>query len=156
MVETRSKGALAPRQGGFTLVEILVVLVVIMVVAAIALSIGYHAFDSARLGRSIADLRAISAAVQKYKLDYATIPAGGLQPVANVAPTLQAVARDIPTSDGWGNEFYYQDVVTAGGTTYRLFCYGKDGAYDGVVSGNWVDFYSDTVVEGGIFVQSKY
>ena len=35
--------------------------------------------------------------------------------------------------------------------TYRLYCYGKGGASDGVITGNWVDFYSDTVLEGGFF-----
>jgi general secretion pathway protein G len=151
-------GKTIPRTGeaGMSLVELLVVLAFITIVAAIAISAGSYAFDAGRLGRTVADLRAISNAVAQYKLDYATIPSGGLQPMADVAPALLLVARSVPTVDAWGNELYYEDIVEGGSTTYRLYCFGKEGVPDGVVSGNWVDFHSDTVVEGGLFIQSKY
>jgi general secretion pathway protein G len=141
---------------GFTIVELLVVLAIITVLAAIAMSVGLYAFDAARLGRSVADLRSISASIQQYKMDYATVPDGGLQPVANIAPSLGLVSRTVPTVDAWGNDLYYENLVVSGATTYRLFCYGKGGAPDGVITGKWIDFYSDTVVEGGVFIQSKY
>lgn len=143
-------------EAGFTLIELLVVTGVIAVLAAIAISAGYYAFDAARLGRSVADMRSISEAIARYKLDYSTIPAGTLQPVSNISAPLQLITRDVPTEDAWGNNFYYEEVTVSGQLTYRLYCYGKDGAYDGVISGNWVDFYSDTVLEGGYFIQTKY
>ena len=138
------------------MVELLIVLVVLSVLASIAISVGLQALEAGRLGRSVADLRAISASVQQYKIDYATIPGGGLQPVSDIAAHLELISRDVPTEDAWGNDLYYQDFVVSGATGYRLFCYGKGGAPDGVVTGNWVDFYSDTVVEDGVFIQSKY
>lgn len=144
------------RQSGFSLIEILVVLAFIVIVAAIAISAGYYAFDAGRLGRSVADMRAIANAVAQYKLDYATIPSGGLQPVSNIAPHLLKAARSVPTKDAWGNDLYYEDIVVSGTSTYRLYCYGKGGVPDGVISGNWVDIHSDTVLEGGLFIQSKY
>ena len=101
-------------------------------------------------------MRAIANAVAQYKLDYSEIPSGGLQPMADIAPALLSVARTVPTEDAWGNELYYEEIVVAGSTTYRVYCYGKEGVPDGVVSGNWVDFHSDTVLEGGLFIQSKY
>ena len=143
-------------EAGFTIIELLVVTGVIAVLAAIAISAGYYAFDAARLGRSVADMRAISESIARYKLDYATIPAGSLQPVSDISTTLELVTRDVPTQDAWGHNYYYEEVTVSGVDTYRLYCYGKDGAYDGVISGNWVDFYSDTVVEGGYFIQTKY
>jgi type II secretory pathway pseudopilin PulG len=141
---------------GLSLVELLVVLAFITIVAAIAISAGSYAFDAGRLGRTVADLRAIANAVAQYKLDYATIPSGGLQPVSNIAPDLLKVARTVPTKDGWGNDLYYEDILVSGTSTYRLYSYGKEGVPDGVISGNWVDFYSDIVLEGGLFIQSKY
>ena len=143
-------------EAGFTIIELLVVTGVIAVLAAIAISAGFYAFDAARLGRSVADMRSISEAIARYKLDYATIPAGSLQPVSDISTTLQLVTRDVPTEDAWGNNYFYEEVTVSGANTYRLYCYGKGGAYDGVISGNWVDFYSDTVLEGGYFIQSKY
>jgi prepilin-type N-terminal cleavage/methylation domain-containing protein len=141
---------------GFTIIELLVVTGVIAVLVAIAVSAGYYAFDAARLGRSVADMRSISEAIARYKLDYASIPAGSLQPVSDISATLQLVTRDVPFEDAWGNSFYYEEVTVDGVPTYRLYCYGKDGAPDGAITGNWIDFYSDTVVEGGTFIQTKY
>jgi len=143
-------------EAGFTLIEVLVVTGVIAVLAAIAISAGHYAIDAARLGRSVADMRALSQAIARYKLDYATIPAGSLQPVSDIAPTLLLVIRDVPAEDAWGNDYYYEEVTVSGQLTYRLYCYGKGGAYDGAITGNWIDFYSDTVVEGGSFIQTKY
>ena len=143
-------------EAGFTIIELLVVTGVISVLAAIAISAGYYAFDAARLGRSVADMRAISESIARYKLDYATIPAGSLQPVSDISSTLQLVTRDVPTEDAWGNNYYYEEVTVSGQLTYRLYCYGKGGASDGAITGNWIDFYSDTVVEGGFFIQTKY
>jgi len=144
------------RATGFTIVELLVVLAIITVLASIAMTLGFYAFDAARLGRSVADLRSISASIQQYKMDFATVPDGGLQPVSGIAPSLHQVSRTVPTEDAWGNDLYYESLVIDDATTYRLFCYGKGGAPDGVITGEWIDFYSDTVVEGGVFIQSKY
>ena len=57
-------------EAGFTIIEVLVVTGVIAVLAAIAISAGFYAFDAARLGRSVADMRSISEAIARYKLDY--------------------------------------------------------------------------------------
>ena len=141
---------------GFTLVEILIVLAILSIVAAIAISTGLHAFDSARLSSTIANMRTVSDGIQMYKLDHSVLPSGGLQPVTNLQALLAPVAGDIPTEDGWGNIIYYEDLVVAGSTTYRLYGYGKDGTPDGVVTGNWIDFFTDTVMESGAFIQTKY
>lgn len=151
-------GEEVPRTGeaGLSLVELLVVLAFILIVAAIAINSGSYAFDAGRMGRSHADLRAIANAVAQYQVDFETIPSGGLQPVEDIAPYLLKVAREVPAVDGWGNKIFYQDLVISGTTTYRLYCYGKGGAPDGVITGNWIDFHSDIVLEGGQFIQSKY
>ena len=141
---------------GFTMVEILIVLAILSIVAAIGISAGMNAFDAARLSSTIANMRTVSDGIQMYQLDQSVLPNGGLQPVTNLQALLVPVAGDIPTKDGWGNLIYYEDLVVAGSPTYRLYGYGKDGTPDGVVTGNWIDFFTDTVMESGAFIQTKY
>jgi hypothetical protein len=77
--------------------------------------------------------------------------------VSAIAPTLRASAGNIAVVDGWGYNMYYEPFTTAGGyKTFRVYSYGKDGASDGVVTGTWVNFFTDIVIEGGSFVQTRW
>lgn len=144
-------------EAGYSMIELMIVLVFISIIAGIAINGGYYAFDVSRTGRTVAQMRGLADAITKYQSDNSTIPGGGLQPVSAIAPTIQASAGSIPTLDGWNNPIYYEPFTTAQGSlTFRLFSYGKDGASDGVVTGTWVDFYSDIVLEGSSFVQTKW
>ncbi len=144
-------------EAGFTLIELMVVLVFIAIVALIALNAAMYAFDVSRASRTVADMRTIADAVTKYQSDYGALPGGGLQPVAAIAPALWVSADAGPTVDGWKNPIFYEPITTPqGATTFRLSSYGKDGVPDGLVTGQWLDFYSDTVIEGGVFVQTRW
>lgn len=141
---------------GFTIVELLIVVAVIGIIAAIGIAASQYAFDASRLGSSVAALRGIADAILKYQADSSVLPGGGLQPVSNIANLLQPVSGKVPTMDGWGGDLYYEPYVSGGVTTFRLYCYGKDGTPDGVILGTWVDFYTDIVMEGSSFIQSKW
>ncbi|HUD72034.1 MAG TPA: type II secretion system protein [Dongiaceae bacterium] len=144
-------------EAGYSMVELLVVLVFISIIAGIAINGGYYAFDASRTSRTVAQLRGVADAITKYQSDNSTIPGGGLQPVSAIAATIAPTQSNFPTRDGWDNPIYYEPFVTAGGSlTFRLYSYGKDGASDGVITGTWVDFYSDIVVEGSSFVQTRW
>jgi len=141
---------------GFTMVELLVVLAIISVIASIAISGALFAFDQSRLGRTVANARGVSEALLRYQTDNSLLPAGGLQPVSNIAGLMAAVSGDVPTVDGWDQDLFYEPVIVAGYPTFRVYSYGKAGVPDGAITGNWVDFYTDIVVEGGTFIQSKW
>ena len=144
-------------EAGYTMVELLVVLIFISIISSIALNAAMYAFDLSRTGRTVSDMRTVADALTRYQSDHGAYPAGGAQPVASIAPTLWASADVGPVLDGWRNPIYYEPFTTAQGTpTFRLFSYGKDGVSDGVVTGQWLDFYSDIVVEGGSFVQTRW
>jgi general secretion pathway protein G len=143
---------------GFSMVELLVVLVFIGIIAAIAINLAFYAFDSSRLGKTMGNMRGLADALTKYQSDTSSLPGGGLQPVSAIAPLLhQSAGNIIPMKDGWEHDLYYEPLSTAGGgLSFRVYSYGKDGTSDGVVTGTWVDFYTDTVVEGGSFIQAKW
>lgn len=144
-------------EAGFTIVEMLIVLMFISIIAAIAMSSAFRAFDTSRLGRTVANMRGASDAILKYQTDTSSLPGGGLQPVSSIAALLRPVGGAIATLDGWDHNIYYEPYTTADGLpTFRLYSYGKDGASDGVVTGTWVDFFTDTVIEGGSFIQTRW
>jgi prepilin-type N-terminal cleavage/methylation domain-containing protein len=141
---------------GFTMVELLIVLAVIAIIAAIAISTGLYAFDQSRLGRTIANARGVSEALLRYQTDNSFLPAGGLQPVSSIAALMSPVSGRVPTRDGWEQDLYYEPVTVGGVPTFRVYSYGKAGVPDGVITGIWVDFFTDIIVEGGTFIQSKW
>lgn len=144
-------------EAGYSMVELMIVLVFISIIAAIALNSAFFAFDVSRTSRSVAQLRGVADAITKYQTDNSLLPGGGLQPVSGIATVIQTSGGALPTMDGWNNPMYYEPYTTPQGTlTFRLYSYGKDGASDGVVTGTWVDFYSDVVVEGSSFIQTRW
>jgi general secretion pathway protein G len=144
------------REAGFTLIELLIVLAFIAIVASIVIWTSLYAFDAARLNRSLADMRTISDALQQYQVDHSGLPGGGLQPVSNLSPYLDPINHNLPDKDGWGFPFYYENITAGGNTVFRVYSYGKVGVSDGIVTGVWTDFFTDTVNENGTFIQSKY
>ena len=147
----------APGEAGFSIVELMIVLVMIGIIASIAISGAFYAFDASRLGKTVGNLRGLADALTKYQSDTSTLPGGGLQPVSTIAPLIRPSSGSVALTDGWDHDLYYEPYITPGGdTTFRVYSYGKDGASDGIVTGTWVDFYTDVVVEGGSFVQTKW
>jgi len=151
---TRSR--LTGSEAGFTLIEILIVLVVASLIAGIAIQTALFAFDVARLGRSVANMRQITSSLMQYETSTSTLPGGGLQPVSAIIATLGNQAGRLDPKDGWGNDLYYESIVNGTSVDFRVYCYGKDGVPDGAVTGSWIDFYTDTVIENGTFIQTKW
>jgi len=143
-------------EAGFSIVELLIVLVGISIIALIALSACWYAFDVSRLGSTVANLRGIADALTRYQSDTSGLPGGGLQSVSAIAAMIRPSSGSIALKDGWGNDIYYTPYATGGASSFRLFSYGKDGSSDGVITGTWIDFYTDIIIEGGSFVQTKW
>jgi general secretion pathway protein G len=148
----------AQGQAGFTIVEVLVVLVVISILAGVAIQTALFAFDVARLGRSVANMRQISSAVMQYESSTSLLPntGGATVPVSTIVTALGTQGGRIDPRDGWANNLYYEPATVAGSPTFRLWCYGKDGTPDGALTGSWLDFNTDVVIESGTFIQSKW
>jgi general secretion pathway protein G len=122
------------RQRGFTLIEIMVVVVILSVLGALVVPQIIDKVDVAKVKRAQSDIRAIQTALDLYRLDNFKYPTTeqGLQALVKqpVDPTITNYARDgylktLP-KDPWGNVYIY---VSPGsdGRDYEITTYGRDG-----------------------------
>jgi general secretion pathway protein G len=137
-------------QAGFTLIEIMVVVVIIGLLAAVVVPQFLHNVDDARVSKAKQDIQSLGTALTMYKLDNYVFPTTdqGLKalvekPDATVAPHWRTGGYlqqlHLP-KDPWGRDYVY---VTPGthGTEYDLFSMGADGQPGGdeykADIGNW-------------------
>ncbi|WP_075182209.1 type II secretion system major pseudopilin GspG [Pantoea sp. 1.19] len=129
---------LSPRQRGFTLLEIMVVIVILGVLASLVIPSLMGNKDRADRQKAVSDIVTLENALDMYKLDNGRYPTTeqGLQALVS-APVLAPVPRQyrhdgyirrLPR-DPWGNP-------------YRLVSPGKHGAYD--LSSNGPDALPET------------
>lgn len=127
---------------GFTLVEVMVVVVIIGILAALIVPKVMSRPDQARMVKVKQDLLAIQSALDLYKLDSGFYPSTdqGL-PALVTKPTTPPVPRN------WKSEGYLQEVpADPWGETYqyindneklRIFSYGPKGKDGNSEIGNW-------------------
>ena len=122
------------RSRGFTLLEVMVVLVIIAILMALVVPNVIGRPDEARVTVAKADLRAIAGALDMYRLDNYDYPSTqqGLEALVN-KPSGQPEAthwheggylRKLPV-DPWGNPYQY--VYPGTHATYDLFSLGPKG-----------------------------
>lgn len=125
---------------GFTLLELLVVLVVLGLLAGIAVPVYMGRVDSARQQKIHADFATLATALSLYKLDNRMLPATaqGLQalthkPVQAPEPPQYksgGYLRDLPR-DPWDHDYLYLAPSADGSKEYSLWSYGADGVRGG-------------------------
>jgi len=140
---------------GFTLYETLVAVAAIGILSSIALPQLFLSVQRGRQRKTMADIRALSAAVEAYFVDTTLYPAAGYAPLnladcsaiqAKVSPTY---IKNFPGKDGWGSSIYYG--TNAVHSEYQIASYGADGASTLTSTGKTSDFWDDIVFENGFF-----
>lgn len=137
------------RQRGFTLIEILVVVIILSILATVAIPQFLGAPDDAREAKARQDIRAIENALNMYRLDNFRYPSTdqGLealvrQPSGNPpAPNWRegGYLQRLP-KDPWGNDYIYLNPGRHGAIDiYTLGADGQPGG-DGIDAeiGNWM------------------
>jgi len=130
---------------GFTLIEIMVVVVIIGLLAAIVAPNLIGNIDRAAVTRAKGDLRSIETALNLYRLDNFRYPSTdeGLRALVTspgdaVAPNWKQYLRSVPV-DPWKNEYQYLYPGRQG--EFDVFSYGADGQEGGedidADIGNW-------------------
>ncbi|WP_306298361.1 type II secretion system major pseudopilin GspG [Psychrobacter sp. JB385] len=133
-------------QSGFTLIEIMVVIVILAILAGLVVPKVVGQSDKARVKTTETALATVSNALDMYKVDNSRYPttAQGLEALT----TPPAEAKNYPDggyikggypTDGWENELQY---VAPGseGRPYDLFSLGADGQQGG--EGQDADIYA--------------
>lgn len=135
-------------QGGFTLIEIMVVVVILGILAALVVPQVMNRPDQAKVTVAKGDIKAIGAALDMYKLDNFSYPSTqqGLsalveKPGGNPQPknwNRDGYLKRVP-KDPWGNDYQYLSPGTQG--PFDLYSLGADGKQGGselnADIGNW-------------------
>lgn len=139
-------------QGGFTLIEIMVVVVILGVLGALVLPNLMSRPDHAKLTAARTDLQSISTALEIYRLDngrYPTTAQGlealvkrpGLAPVPRLWNP-QGYLKRMP-NDPWGSPYQYASPGNRSNLGYDLYSFGADGQAGGegldAEIGNWAE-----------------
>ncbi|MDP8985937.1 MAG: type II secretion system major pseudopilin GspG [Pseudomonadota bacterium] len=139
------------RQSGFTLIEIMVVVVILAVLGALVVPKILENVDKARVTRAQSDIRAIQTALDLYRLDNFKYPTTeqGLQALVKQPsdPTITNYRSGgyLPSlpKDPWNNVYAYANPG-ADGRDYDITSYGRDGkpggeGYDADISTSTLD-----------------
>jgi len=123
-------------ESGFTLIELMVVILIIGLLATIVVQNLGGAVDKSKRIKAEADISAFKTALDRYYLDNGSYPTTdqGLQALVT-SPSTGKVPVDYPDggyiekipSDPWNNPYVYQ----SDGNSYVLKSYGADGVEGG-------------------------
>ena len=124
MIQFRHKA-----QEGFTLIEIMVVILILGLLATLVVQSLRGAIDKAKRTKAMADIAELKTALDRYYIDSGSYPATdqGLQALVtpptsgNIPPNYEdgGYIRRVPP-DPWGNPYVYQ----SDGNAYTLKSYG--------------------------------
>lgn len=136
------------KQRGFSLIEILVVLVIMGLLISVVAPTVLNSADDARIQKVQADFKAVETALKIYRLDNFVYPSTEQGLVALVEPsTLEPEPRNFKQGgylqevpmDPWGREYLYLSPGENGDVD--IFSYGADGLPGGEGQnadlGNW-------------------
>lgn len=126
----------ARAQRGFTLIEIMVVVVIIGVLGALVVPQFMGRPDQAKVTAARSDIQAVATALELYRLDNFRYPStaqglgalverpAGDPPAAGWNP--QGYVRTLPR-DPWGRPYEYRSPATRSANGYDLWSLGADG-----------------------------
>ena len=133
------------RQSGFTLLELLVVMVIIGLLVGYVGPRYFSQVGKSEIKAARAQINALEKALDMYRLDTGHYPSSELglkalneQPANETRWSGPYLSKGIPP-DPWGNAYLYR-IPGANGADYDLYSFGNDGKAGG--SGEAADIFS--------------
>jgi general secretion pathway protein G len=138
-------------QQGFSLIEIMVVLVIMGLLVSIVAPNVLNRADEARIQKVGADIKSIETALKIYRLDNYNYPSGdqGLEALVE-KPSIDPIPSNWKKNgylteqplDPWGRPYLYLFPAEFGSAEYNIYTLGADGVTGGEDQnadiGNWV------------------
>jgi general secretion pathway protein G len=132
MIQNRKKA-----QEGFTLIELMIVIVIIGILATLLIPRIMERPEEARRIKAKADIKTIESALKLYKIDTGNYPTTeqGIEALIRKPDTSPVPKKwreggylegDAVPKDPWGNPYYYTASGGAG-RDYEIVSYGRDG-----------------------------
>lgn len=128
-MQTHTTRILAQAKAGFTLIEILLVVVIIGMLATVVTISVPRQLEKARVNKAKADIQGIGVAIQSYNMEVGRYPANLDALTSGDEPFLE---KGIP-KDPWGGEYAYSYPGSHKPLKYDLSCTSPDGK----VVANW-------------------
>jgi general secretion pathway protein G len=120
-------------RGGFTLIEILLVVVIIGMLATVAAINIPKMLGKGREGKAKADISRFTTALHAYNMDEGKYPSSMDALTAGNDPIMESIPKD-----PWGRDYQYNAPSTHGkGLKFDVFSYGEDGVQSDDDIGNW-------------------
>ncbi len=120
----------ARRQAGFSIAELMVVILIIGLLATQVVPRVLDSLGDAKWGKVTADLGALGGALRQYAIKNGGDYPDSLERLVERDENGRAFLEqtEVPR-DPWDNEYVY--ISPNGTNNYELWCYGKDGAPGG-------------------------
>ena len=156
------------REKGFTLLELLIVVMIIGIIAAIAIPNLMTAIERSRQKRTMADMRNLATAwearsVETGRFNAAGSVVPGITDVVDINDLDSAISptyiKAMPKTDGWKHPWELYSSAPWGSTApaaaYAIISPGRDGRFStqNATSGSTTNFDCDIVYSNGSFLQ---
>jgi general secretion pathway protein G len=124
-------GSLYKKQEGFTLVELMIVIIILAILTAIAVPSYMVLRNRARVAAAQSEMKNIATALEMFNADYDKYPVGAAEDMVGSldgSDTTQNTDGNpymdpVPADDPWGNAYEYESTD---GSTYTLTCSSAD------------------------------
>lgn len=114
-------------RSGFTLIEMMIVIVVIAILIGVLLPQFRGTQDEAAIQRARSELRTLATAIESYYIHNSNTLPTALSNLTSATPRIVTTIPDDPFRSGSNDYTYYKDT---NGVYYVIFSYGMDRAAD--------------------------
>ncbi len=130
------ESAVTPRrnrgESGFSMIELMVVIVVLGMLAALVSVNVFQNLATAEVNAAKAQIKNLETALASYRLEFKKFPSSGegLSVLVNNSKNKNFLNSNELPKDPWGNDFIYKSPGP-NGAKYEIMTYGADGAPGG-------------------------